>query len=105
MTPADLRMAAETLSGEDRGRLLERADVLADLLARKPGSDVTPGELAEHYTKALHVTPDPNRPSIPFADVKARTDELRERCTLCGTARMNHNKRHRFTTEPRNDAR
>jgi len=50
MTPAELRLAAATLTGEARGRLLERADVLADLLARKETV-----HLAAHFAAAAHI--------------------------------------------------
>lgn len=62
MTPRELRMAADTLTGEARGRLLERADVLEDLLARK-GEPVSVESLAAHYAEANHVTK-PKRPSV-----------------------------------------
>lgn len=62
MTPKDLRQAAATLTGEARGRLLERADVVEDLLARKEGPQLRMrwprsemGKLVDHYTTGKHV--------------------------------------------------
>jgi hypothetical protein len=61
MTPAELRQAAATLSGEARGRLLERADVVEDLLARMEtqtyGGQVRAwlATLAMGYSKGWHV--------------------------------------------------
>ena len=60
MTPTDLRMAAATLTGEARGRLLERADVVEDLLARKSRSSTRMVELAGlavHFATAGHIQP------------------------------------------------
>ena len=92
MTPADLRMAADTLSGEARGRLLERADVVEDLLARIAKTDggqvclkqLHMAALQEWYTKALHVTPAGSEVTIsPTRWPMMRVREVRGLC-VCG---------------------
>ena len=60
-------MAAAALTGEARGRLLERADVVEDLLARKARSStrmVALAGLASHFATAGHIQPrGPHDPS------------------------------------------
>jgi hypothetical protein len=62
VTPSELRLAAAALTGEARGRLLERADVVEDLLARTGIWTPWPGRwdwwgLASHFATAGHIQP------------------------------------------------